>query len=122
MARKTILGMPVAEYERLATQDCTRCGSAGKNHPQRDKTVLCHDCITAINAEINAQRAAANAAAPRCEGCATKRGTRYLLCTDRRVLVCGTCRTKVNRAIRQVALFGAPQATSAQVFEVLGRR
>jgi hypothetical protein len=75
---------------------------------------LCSPCVNGIIADIGAQRAAARKSAPRCEGCGTRRGTRHLLCTDRRVLVCGTCNTKVNRQIRRPALFGAPQVTACR--------
>jgi hypothetical protein len=122
MARKTVMGMPVTEFEELRSHNCTRCGQTAPkigNHPQRDKSVFCDPCIRDINTDIDRQRAEQNANAERCEGCKRRRGTRYLVCTDRRVLVCGTCQNKTNRVIRQVALFGPPRVTSAQVLESL---
>lgn len=114
-----ILGMPREEFEQLEQHPCERCQAPGPNHPQRDKQVLCHGCITAIHAEIDAQRRQARANRPKCEGCRRRPSTRDLLCTDRRVGLCGTCRNTVNRKIHTIAIYGPPRATSADVFAAL---
>lgn len=77
--RRTLLGMPIAEFRALALEDCTRCGRpaaeghCGENHPQRDKAVLCDPCITKVNAAIDAQPPAPKPPCVHCAQPATRR-------------------------------------------------
>lgn len=117
------------------TKNCDTCperGRSGRDLPeynvtrQRDGRELCYVCVNEINAEIRAAAAAARAAAPKCECCGKRRGT-WRLGMDR-VLVCGTCKRRVeDRHAEQtagrgvLAMLAAPPVLRADVFELAGR-
>lgn len=118
-----------------ATKTCDACPSRGRPGTdlpeyhvtrQRDGSELCYVCVNEINAEARAAAAEARKAAPKCECCGKRRGTWKLgpVGPDR-VLACGVCKGKAEKAFAQetagrgvLAMLAAPSPGRDKIMQL----